>query len=160
MRADMQAQEKELAELPHTTWRDIVQKLFADAQSESRTRSTRSSKSKLRKAAGRDENHQGSVAGLTAHVSPLAATASEQPQPVTGPPVHAVHAHDEVATGVLQALLPLPQQLWDCFLGALWPEVNLQGVRLSCIEWGNVLASLGRVERRELRRYGPVLPVF
>jgi hypothetical protein len=32
------------------------------------------------------------------------------------------------------------------WLGALWPEVDLHGVHLSCMEWGHVLACLCRVE--------------
>lgn len=75
---------------------------------------------------------------------PLVATAAAGSSPV-------MHAHTAVATGVFQALLPLPVRVQERWLGALWPEVDLSGVRLSCMEWVSVLTCLCRVEERVIQ---------
>lgn len=116
-------------------------KLCADAESVQPESANGASESSARAS----ESHRVAASGMRMQASSAAAAGSGLV--AGGSHVRAVHASTGVATGVMQALLQLPLRLWEHWLGALWPEVDLRGVRMSCIEWGNIVAALGRAEQ-------------
>jgi hypothetical protein len=112
-------------ELPFSTWKEIMLKLCTAAQSDNAEASA-PTPAPLSQSMWQIESAQGKEASNGANTLPA--------------------AHSAVASGLFQALLPLPMAVRECWLGALWPEVDLRGVRLSCMEWGHVLGCICSIE--------------